>query len=194
LTAITCKHRDAFSKPSSVAAALSPLFAFLYIIINNIGASKGVTAEFIIIALDVLVLVCGYIIFFVNQRIQKTVKLIFALLYGLLITLLLLVLGVMAFLAVIMGDFGSTTVMKSLPSPDGVYLAELISSDQGALGGSTHVIVTDVKHVLHLGVGRIQRQPEYVYRGSYGAVFSLEMHWESDSTLVINGDAYNINE
>lgn len=56
------------------------------------------------------------------------------------------------FLATFFSDFTKTTVERIIPSPNGQTRVELISYDEGALGGSTNVRVVKVNEQTELSV------------------------------------------
>lgn len=97
------------------------------------------------------------------------------------------------FFAFIFHDFGSITVVQSVESPDGKYQAEIIDSDQGALGGNTEVVVRE-RIVINAIVFRIEKQPKTVYFGRWGEFKNMEMHWKDSDTLIINSKEYHINK
>lgn len=82
-----------------------------------------------------------------------------------------------------LGDLAENTVVKTLESPDSTYIAQVISSDQGAMGGSTLVEVYPK--------GK-PRQKQRVYMGQWGEHTTLEIYWKTDTCLVINGVEYPI--
>ena len=94
--------------------------------------------------------------------------------------------GAAAFAAVF-GNFARNTVVRALTSPDGAYIAEIISSDQGALGGDTFVEVRKNRGVItplfSVTPGRGQR----VYSGDWGAQRDLEVRWTDNGDLLVNG-------
>jgi len=59
---------------------------------------------------------------------------------------------------ILFSDFGKTTVVQTLDSPDGRYQAVLVDVDQGALGGNTDVYVEDKSKSLHMGVISYQKK------------------------------------
>lgn len=121
--------------------------------------------------------------------------------YGKPVALKITALAVSAFMAVpivfvgfilfIFGNIGQNTVIRSIESPDGAYYAEVIDSDQGALGGDTLVDVYENKSINAL-VFKISRKPQRVYQGDWGEFENMEIYWESDNCLVINSVGYEI--
>lgn len=82
-----------------------------------------------------------------------------------------------------LGDLTENTVVQTLHSPDGAYIAQVISSDQGAMGGSTLVEVYPE--------GK-PRQKQRVYTGQWEEYTTMEIYWKTDTCLVINGTEYPI--
>lgn len=94
-------------------------------------------------------------------------------------------------LALLLGDFGETTVVRSVESPNGAYHARVIDSDQGALGGDTFVDVYTDK-CIDLLICKITKQSQRVYRGNWGEYENMEIYWKDDHCLVINAIEYMI--
>lgn len=55
--------------------------------------------------------------------------------------LMVLPIGFLSFIVLIFGDIGQNTVVQTVDCPSGEYYAQVINSDQGALGGDTFVDV-----------------------------------------------------
>lgn len=89
------------------------------------------------------------------------------------------------------GNIGVNTVVKSIKSPNGLYYAEVIDSDQGALGGDTLVYVYKNKEINAL-VFKICEQPQRAYYGEWGEFENMDIYWKNDSCLVINSVEYEI--
>ena len=78
-------------------------------------------------------------------------------------------------------------MVQTLPSPNGTYYAEVIDSDQGALGGDTLVEVYDTRKQLDLFLITVQKNPQLVYFGDWGDFKTMTLQWESEQVLLING-------
>jgi len=91
---------------------------------------------------------------------------------------------------ILLSDFGKTTVVKTLESPDGRYQAILVDVDQGALGGNTDVYVEDGRKSFHTGVISYQKK-KLVYRTGWGAFENMELVWDDHETLRIDGKPYH---
>lgn len=110
----------------------------------------------------------------------------------LLTALLISPVGFLGFIALVFGGIGKNTVIQSVPSPNGTYYAELIDSDQGALGGDTLVDVHHSKRINAL-LFQIEKKPQRVYHGEWGEFEDMEIYWKDDNCLVINSKEYDVN-
>ena len=99
--------------------------------------------------------------------------------------ILILPVGFLGFISLIFGNIGQDTVVQAVESPNGVYYAEVIDSDQGALGGDTLVEVYENAEI-NLLVFRIFKNPQRVYHGEWGEFEDMDVHWKDDQCLVIN--------
>ena len=105
--------------------------------------------------------------------------------------LMILPIGFFGFIALIFGDLGQITVVQSVESPTGAYYAEVVDSDQGALGGDTYVTVYENKSIDTL-LFKISKEPQGVYHGDWGEFMNMEIYWKDDHCLVINSVEYTI--
>lgn len=104
-------------------------------------------------------------------------------------SLMILPIGFFSFIIFIFGNIGQNTVVQSVESPNGAYRAELVDSDQGALGGDTLVDVYENKGINTL-VFKISKKPQRVYQGEWGEFKSMKIYWKNDSCLVMNSVEY----
>ncbi|MBQ3073367.1 MAG: hypothetical protein IJD19_01665 [Ruminococcus sp.] len=86
---------------------------------------------------------------------------------------------------IVFGNIGQNTVTNSAVSPNGYYTAEVIDSDQGALGGDTLVKVYENTEVNAI-IFKIFKRPQTVYFGNWGEAKNMQMYWKDNSHLVIN--------
>ena len=105
--------------------------------------------------------------------------------------LMVLPIGFFSFIALIFGNIGQNTVIKTVESPNGEYYAQVIDSDQGALGGDTLVVVYE-KSDVNLILFKIEKKPQRVYCGDWGEFENMQIHWKDDNCLVINSFEYEI--
>ncbi len=95
------------------------------------------------------------------------------------------------FLALFFGNIGQNTVVKSIESPNGAYYAEVIDSNQGALGGDTLVDVYKNK-TINTVIFKIKKKPQRVYYGEWGEFEDIEIYWKNENCLIINSVEYKI--
>lgn len=103
-----------------------------------------------------------------------------------LLVLFLLLLPFLLFVLSLRGMISETVVM-TVESPDGTYFAQVIDSNQGALGGAT--IVDVYKNQSFLGK---HKKVDRVYIGQWGEYRDMILYWKSEHCLVINGIEYHI--
>lgn len=98
-------------------------------------------------------------------------------------------LGFMALLVLFAGNFTAETVKSTLYSPDGRYRAEIVESDQGALGGNTVVRVQDMDE-LDLWFCRFYKDARRVYTGDM--LENSDISWADENTLLVNDEEIDI--
>ena len=105
--------------------------------------------------------------------------------------LLALPVAFIGFIALIFGNIGQNTVVQSLESPGGKYCAQIIDSNQGALGGDTLVEVHE-KGGVNAILFRVEKAPQLVYVGEWGEFENMQIYWKDDACLVINSAEHEI--
>ncbi len=105
--------------------------------------------------------------------------------------LMVLPIGFISFLFLIFGSIGLNTVVQTVESPSGKYYAQVIDSDQGALGGDTLVDVHE-KSGFNAILFRIEKKPQRVYSGGWGEFNDMQIDWKDDGCLIINSTEYQI--
>ena len=105
--------------------------------------------------------------------------------------LMILPIGFFSLIALIFGNIGQNTVVQTVESPSGKYYAQVIDSDQGALGGDTLVDVYK-KSGINLILFKIEKKPQRVYFGEWGEYKNMQIHWKGDNCLVISSVEYKI--
>ena len=83
------------------------------------------------------------------------------------------------------------TVVKTVESSSGEYYAQVIDSDQGALGGDTLVKVYQDRGINAL-IFKIEKKLQRVYFGEWGEFNNMKIHWKDNNCLVINSVEYEI--
>ena len=90
----------------------------------------------------------------------------------------------------LIANFGKTTVYRTVESPDSTYRAEIVDSDNGALGGNTVVKVFNDKKNYDFFIFRFYENPEIVYIGDWGKFDSLNVYWSDVNTLTVEDETY----
>lgn len=99
--------------------------------------------------------------------------------------------GFLSFIALVFGNIAQNTVVQTVASPNGEYYAQVIDSDQGALGGDTLVNVYQ-KSIINAFLFEIEKKPQRVYTGDWGEFENMHIYWKDDRCLVINSVEYEI--
>lgn len=99
--------------------------------------------------------------------------------------------GFFSFITLIFGNIGQNTVVQTVESPNGKYYAQVIDSNQGALGGDTLVDVYK-KSGINFILFRIEKKPQRVYFGDWGDFENMQIDWKDNGCLVINSVEYQI--
>ena len=143
-------------------------------------------------AAAVLSLICviGAVVLLKRAKPHKGWKIATSVAAGVLFALYVCLLPITVFGAMI----GYTEVVDTVYSPDGRYRAELLNIDEGALGGDTVVLVYTERGSLNFGFCRLQKDTIVAYRGPWGEFKDMDLAWESDTVLLIDGRAYDIEE
>ena len=105
--------------------------------------------------------------------------------------LMVLPIGFFCLIALIFGNIGQNTVVQTVESPSGKYYAEVIDSDQGALGGNTFVDVFE-KSGINIIIFEIVKKPQRVYSGDWGEFENMQIYWKNDGCLVIDSAEHEI--
>lgn len=111
---------------------------------------------------------------------------------GSLAVLLALPVAFLVALELLLSGFVENTVEQEIKSPNGMYVAQMVVSDQGALGGDTIVEVRRDDRTIDLLVIRLTKTPIDVYHGNWTAHKTMQIEWQDETTLLINGEAYHI--
>ncbi len=127
---------------------------------------------------------CFLLVIYVKRLWIKIIALILS-------ALMLLPMCFVGFILLIFGNLSKNTIVQTVESPGGKYYARVIDSDQGALGGDTIVNVYENKGIDAV-IFRIEKKPQRVYLGPWGAFKNMQIHWKDDGCLVINSVEYKI--
>lgn len=97
------------------------------------------------------------------------------------------------------GEFGKTSVVKQVSSPDQNYVAEVLDIDEGALGGNTRVNIKKIRQhnqgkEISVLLGKLVPIPNEVnvYEGPWGEFEDMVIEWKDNHTLLIDGKEYTV--
>jgi len=175
-----------YEKTTTIAATVS---AFLPILALIDIAFKYLALKVYLPCLGVYIVICFgcSMVVFLRHKCNKILRITMAILYFVVAFFLQFI----VILFVIFGALNHTTIVQTLPSPNGAYTAMVTDSDQGALGGDTTVMVTYNHHRMNLLVGEFSKTTE-LYWGKWGEFMNMTLDWQDQDTLLINGTPYDI--
>ena len=190
-------NRSEKTKASVVFSAVLPLIAIVFIVLKSISfevsiESHGLYSIYSLTEKSTIVhacvtLICSMILFFSCGR-GKAIRISLGIIYCACVLFLFL----MFFVAFLFSDFGENKVVRSVASPNDKYIAEIISIDQGALGGDTVVNITRQHRDINFLIGKLKKDPKRIYHGRWGEFYDMILRWETDKILYINDIKYDI--
>lgn len=192
LTHNVLKNRSEKSKIITFFTAILPLIAMLFVIINAVvflivNRFASETTVLLYVLHSSIVLICSLVMFFVCLN-GKALRISLGIVYSLLLVLIFCIF----FIMIMFRSFGANTIVRSELSPNSVFLAEIITSDQGALGGDTFVEVTRQNKDINLFIFDLKKAPKRIYTGRWGEFETMTLYWENDEVLYINEKEYVI--
>lgn len=135
------------------------------------------------IIVAVCMLICSGCCFYLTVRFGR--PRVFKILITVLFSLIAVFFCILSPILLFAGSIGQNTVVQSVDSPNGAYRAEVIDSNQGALGGDTLVDVYNNKE-MNLLVLRIRKKPQRVYQGEWGEFNDMELQWKNEHCLIVS--------
>lgn len=139
------------------------------------------------IAAFICVVSCSYLAIKYGRPILKEI------LIGVAATMIIVLAGLGSFMHLfraITDDLNYQTVIHTVESPDGKYVAEIIESDHGALGGGTLVNVRTKKPYLNTLFFKVSKKAETVYRGEWGE--RPIIYWKNENCVTVNSIEHQI--
>lgn len=167
----------------------------IYLIASHMG---GRTLHLILCLLFSLIAIVSMIRLFFRYRFCIPLKIVCGVISILLMVILFLVtcLGSLGVVIGIFehyfGEFGKTSVVKQVSSPDQSYIAEIVDDDQGALGGNTLVNIKGIGKEIPVLLGKLVPEEERVYEGDWGEFETMVIEWKDNHTLLIDGEEYTV--
>lgn len=107
-------------------------------------------------------------------------------------TIMILLLLFCTFFDFMFMDFSCDTIVKSIPSPENTYVAEVIDNDQGAFGGSTIVDIRSPKTDINFFFGKFSKPAIRIHAGVWDAYKDMEISWKDEETLLIDNKEHEI--
>ena len=197
LTINGVQNRSYKTKSSVILSAVLPLIAITCLVLKSVSfevsiESHGLYSIYSLTEKSTLVhacitLICSMVLFFSCGR-GKMIRISLGIIYSISV-LFLFFIFIIAFL---FSDFGENKVVKSVVSPNDKFIAEVISIDQGALGGDTVVNVTRKHCDINFFIGKLKKDPKRIYHGRWGEFYDMTLRWETDALLYINDTKYDI--
>ena len=93
------------------------------------------------------------------------------------------------FFGILFWNFGVEYRSAPVPSPDGKYTAQVIVSDQGALGADTYIAVNHSME-LHLGLFTLEPLPDRIYIPDHYEHTHVHLTWEDNTSVRIGNSVY----
>ncbi len=188
-TYFSIKYKNYAFKLSGRLASFMPLISLVYLITLlfcfDFKIDNRMNNIFYYELLFAISLSSSLVIFFAYNKI-KWLKICVAVIVGIFAMYFLQIL----FLSMVLSNFGENTVVHTAKSPDNTYIAWVVSSDQGALGGSTEVYVRNTKKDIPFVSGMLKTESKNLWSGRWGTEVTL--CWEDDDTLMIDGKSYDV--
>ena len=183
-TFTTISYRESYSpdKLSVDIALLLPLIMLFFIFAKPFFSNIDPLSY---IFLSYLYMICALVLFFRHSLKSKS-RNAFVVIYSLLMSPLLLLSLAVAFFSLLFWNFGHTEVVITEPSPNALYIAEVISSDQGALGGNTTITIRRQNRDINLLIGSFQQNPTAVSGGRFGDYRFMTLDWACDKILYVD--------
>lgn len=87
--------------------------------------------------------------------------------------------------------FVSFELTRSVTSPDGDYAIEIITYDEGALGGSTKVCLRGTDEIF-AGIGTLKEKSHAIKHGRWAEEY--EIIWAGNETFSLDGEEYCVKD
>ena len=89
-------------------------------------------------------------------------------------------------------SLGANTIVRSIPSPNGAYIACVVDGDYGATGGATLVEVKKSSDTVHLVLCDLEPAWRCIYTTGWGKANKLVVEWADETTVLIDGEPYKV--
>ena len=173
------------TKTADIISQLLPLFSLIYVCAIGL-IIDGMNA--IILVMHAFICFMSCFIISILYRNERSLKAVCAVLNSVLLLFLLW----NFFMVMTFGQIGENTIVKQVSSPNKIYTAILINSDQGALGGDTLVDVEYTASKTDIWFSWLIKIKKSVYAGEWGEFETMSLEWKDDNTLLINSSPYSM--
>jgi hypothetical protein len=188
LTVGIIKNINGRTKLNTLFSLILPLIAIFFLVGKGFAFDLSEINMTIFIIHGLITYLCSIIIFSQYNKHRKIIKIGL----GTIFILPLIPISFISFFIILFDSFVANKVVKSEISPNAIYLAEIIDSDQGALGGSTIVRIFQQNKDISILIAKLKLPPKYIYSGKWGEFNGMTLRWETDERLYINGKKYDI--
>lgn len=191
ITVLAVKLKQYANKASEIFACMMPmlslLFAFSLIFSFDLCVNYKTYDVIYYELMFAFLMSSSFIIFFVYAE-----KMWLKICAAIVCAVIAVIFGFMFFTSLLFANFGVSTVLQDIQSPDRTYSAVVISSDDGALGGDNAVYVRNIQRDIPLLIGNLNSQRKQIWIGDWGNVPTLE--WADGNSLLINDKKYDVAE
>jgi len=184
LTILCILNRKHSTKTLNTMSQLLPLFSLAYICILALLVT-GIPHNL----LTLHALFCFVSCYVISLLYKNTDD--FRIVYIMLNSILLCLFLAISPWILMFGSLSQKTIVNEIASPNGLYSAIIIYSDQGALGGNLLVDIEYNISQINLGFGRFTKTKR-IYVGGGRSYDTMAFEWQDNHTLLIRGDPYNI--
>ena len=187
LTIKGVKSKDRADKLTKIFAKTMPISAIIFVIGKGIGyVTDGIELTLLPIY-GCIALACSLIVFFTYSMGEKPRKKLWVI-----CIVIYIILMVPMYCWLVLWDFSPKPVVGEELSPNGAYLAEVVISDQVFWPIDGAVQVTQQNRDIQLAVGWLAKEPTQVCLLNYEKTSTVQLSWESDGVLCVDGERFEI--
>lgn len=169
---------------------ISLLLVFVIWIQTYFVTQEGSRLKCFLLIIFALVSVSSATCLFFKYRFCLPLKIVSGIVAIIFALWMFLMMGVSLF-EVVFGEFGQTSVVRQVPSPDQSLTAEIVDVDLGATGGNTLVRLSPMEgEGIPVLIGKLVRAKIVIYEGRWGEFETMNLYWKDDQTLLIDGTEY----
>ena len=184
------KFKNYAEKISRVLGVLNPIVLtagtmFLLAVIERDGIYSEISAVCTVSLLPITLTTSLIVFFFYTE--DTWVKITVGAVFGFILGIYSLACSAYLFSSWFVG----VEVSSEVKSPDENYAIEIITYDEGALGGSTKVLVKGTDKIF-LGIGTLKQRNHAIEHGRWAEKY--EIIWTDNETFILNGEEYCVKD